>query len=176
MVLKVGEIKGQQCPMCGKKTLDLTEAEENIPHFGKVYLFSMVCSNCKYNKADIECADVNEPTKYEIEIDGEKDMSIKIVKSSTATVKIPHVGSMEPGVDSEGFITNVEGLLKRFEDAIKISVESEEDKDARKKAKNLLKKLTKVIWGQEKLKIIIEDPNGNSSIISDKAKKSALKK
>jgi C4-type Zn-finger protein len=31
------------------------------------------------------------------------------------------------------------------------------------------------MWGQEKLKLIIEDPSGNSAIISDKAVKSKLK-
>ena len=44
----------------------------------------------------------------------------------------------------------------------------------KKKAKNMLKKLNRTMWGQEKLKIIIEDPSGNSAIISDKAKKSKL--
>jgi C4-type Zn-finger protein len=31
------------------------------------------------------------------------------------------------------------------------------------------------MWGQDTLKIIIEDPSGNSAIISDKAVKSKLK-
>lgn len=176
MVMKVDEIKGQVCPVCRKKALTLTEAEENIPHFGKVYLFSMSCSECKYSKADVECAETNDPTRYEIEVSDEKDMSIKIVKSSTATVKIPHVGSMEPGVDSNGFITNIEGLLNRFADIIKHSMGNEEDQDVRKKVKNLLKKINRVVWGREKLKIIIEDPCGNSAILSDKTKKTALKK
>ena len=52
--------------------------------------------------------------------------------------------------------------------------DNEEDQDKKKKAKNLLKKLNKVLWGQEPLKIIIEDPTGNSAIISDKAVKSKL--
>jgi len=43
------------------------------------------------------------------------------------------------------------------------------------KAKNMLKKILRVMWGQEKLKIIVEDPSGNSAIISDKAVKSSLK-
>ncbi len=42
-------------------------------------------------------------------------------------------------------------------------------------AKEILKKLQKVKWGKEKLKIILEDPTGNSAIISDKAVKSKLK-
>ena len=39
----------------------------------------------------------------------------------------------------------------------------------------MLKKIDDAIWGRAKLKIIIEDPTGNSAIISDKAKKSKLK-
>ena len=51
---------------------------------------------------------------------------------------------------------------------------SDEEEDVTK-AKNLLKKLGRVMWGQEKIKIIIEDPNGNSAIISDKAVKEPMK-
>ena len=36
------------------------------------------------------------------------------------------------------------------------------------------KKLTKVLMGQEKLKIIVEDPTGNSDIISERAEKKKL--
>ena len=43
------------------------------------------------------------------------------------------------------------------------------------KAKNMLKKINKIIDGQEKAKLIIEDPSGNSAIISEKAEKSKLK-
>jgi len=50
-----------------------------------------------------------------------------------------------------------------------------EDKDEKKKARKLLKKLNKVMWGDEKLKITIEDPSGNSAIISDKTQTSKLK-
>jgi len=39
----------------------------------------------------------------------------------------------------------------------------------------MLKKITRITWGKEKAKIIIEDPSGNSAIISDKAVKAKLK-
>jgi len=97
------------------------------------------------------------------------------VKSSEATVKIPHVGSIEPGPASQGFVTNVEGIINKIKEQIEYIKESEEDNVKKKKAKNLLKKLQKVLWGNEKLKIIIEDPTGNSAIISDKAERKKLK-
>ena len=102
-------------------------------------------------------------------------MKVRVVKSSGATVKIPHMISMESGPGSEGYITNIEGILNRFKKIIEDARDNEEDHAAKKKAKNMLKKLTKVMWGQEKLKIIIEDPSGNSAIIDEKAVKSKLK-
>ena len=169
------KLEKQPCPMCGKNTLTLIESEDNIAYFGKVYLFSMDCSNCKYKKADIEAAEQKEPFKYTIEINSEKDMNIKIVKSSAATVKLPHLMTITPGPASEGYVTNVEGLLNRVKGAIQTAIDSEEDKEDIKKARKLMKKINRVIWGSEKQKIVIEDPSGNSAIISDKAVKSKLK-
>lgn len=159
---------GEMCPMCRNKTLTLMEEEADVPYFGRVFIFGMTCSSCKYHKADIECAETRSPVKESIEISSEEDMKIRLVKSSEATVKIPHVISITPGPASEGYVTNVEGLLNRVKAVIEQARDSEDDDAAKKKAKNLLKKLQKVIWGQEKLTIIVEDPTGNSAIISEK--------
>lgn len=170
------KLENQPCPMCGKKTLTLTEDQVEVPYFGNVFVFSMTCSGCKYHKADVEIADTHEPSKYTLEVDSEEDMKIRIVKSGSATVKIPHLTTIEPGPASNGYVTNVEGILKRVQKAIETAKEDTEDADEKKKAKKMLKKITKVMWGQEKIKIIIEDPTGNSAIISDKAVKSKMKK
>ena len=169
------KLEKQPCPMCGKKELTLIEDEKEVPYFGKVYVFSMTCNNCKYHKADVESAKEGEPSKYTFEIGSEKDLKVRVVKSSQATVKLPHIISIEPGPAANGFVTNVEGILNRVKHAIETAKEDADSPEEKKKAKNLLKKLTKVMWGQEKIKLIIEDPSGNSAIISDKAVKSKLK-
>jgi len=169
---KIDTLAGQICPMCKAKELTLMEQEREIPYFGKVYMFSMTCSACKYHKADIECAEKHDPAKYTLEVSSEEDMKIRIVKSAEGIVKIPHMITMEPGQAAQGFITNVEGLLRRVKAIIEQAKDTAEDKADQKKAKNMLKKLQKVMWGQDKLKIIIEDKTGNSAIISDKAVKS----
>ena len=164
-------INGEPCPICHNKTLTLSESEMDIPFFGHTYLFSMNCSSCGYHKADVEAGEQKTPVKYALEIDSEKDMHIRVVKSSNATVKIPHVGTIEPGESSNGYITNIEGILQRFKKMTEILRDEAEDKEEQKKAKNIIKKLTRVMWGQDKLKLTIEDPSGNSAIISDKAVK-----
>ena len=167
-------LEGQDCPMCHSKNLTLMEAKKEVPYFGEIYVFSMPCSNCNYHKADVEPVNKQEPAKYTLEIDGEDDLKIRVVRSGQSTIKIPHITTVTPGPASNGYVTNVEGILKRIIHEIETIKDSEEDKPAKKKAKNMLKKLNKVMWGQEKLKLIIEDPSGNSAIISEKAEKKKL--
>jgi zinc finger protein len=171
----ITELKGQDCPVCHTKNLTLTESEREVPYFGKVFLFSMTCSSCKYHKADIEASENKEPSRYSVDIESEQDLTIRVVKSSAATVKIPHVTTITPGPASNGYVTNVEGILNRVKHEVESLRDSADEEEDRKKAKNLLKKLQRVLWGQEKLKIIIEDPTGNSAIISDKAVKEKFK-
>ena len=153
----------------------LREEEVDIPHFGRVFVLTAECEGCGYRKADVEPAETKEPCKFTLDISSEEDMNIKIVKSGEATLKIPHIISVEPGPASEGYITNVEGLLERVKKMIQSAADAEDDDEsAKKKAKNMIKKLNNVILGRENLKVIIEDPSGHSAIISDKAQKSKM--
>ncbi len=171
---EISELTGQPCPFCHTDNLTLTEKNMEVPHFGKVAVFGMTCSNCKFHKGDVEVLERNEPAKYTIDVSGEEDMKIRIVKSSEATIKIPHITTVTPGPASQGFVTNVEGIFNRVRREIENLRDSEEDPVAKKKAKNLLRKIQKVMWGEDTQKIIIEDPSGNSAIISEKAVKTKL--
>ncbi len=176
------KLGGELCPMCKNKTLTLTEGQTEVPYFGKVFMFSMFCSSCNYKQSDVEAEEQKEPCKVTFTIENEKDLNTRIVKSSNATIKIPQLRmSVEPGAISEGYVSNVEGILERFEGIIKSQMESadedeEEGDEIRKNGKNLLKKIRKVKFGDVPLKIIIEDPSGNSAIISQKAVVEKLKK
>ena len=170
-------IDGELCPFCNEKTLTLTETSRDIPFFGVCHIFSMDCTSCKYHKADIEAENnTGEPVKWTLDITSEEDMKIRVIKSSEATVKIPNVGSIESGETANGYVTNVEGVLNRIKvqtEHLRDAADSDED-DMKTKAKNRIKKITRIMWGQEKGQLIIEDPSGNSAIISPKAVKSKL--
>lgn len=170
----MAELKGEKCAVCGEPKLTLKEEEMDIPYFGKVFVFSMHCEACDYSKSDVEPVERKEPVKYVFEVGSEKDLNIRVVKSGEATVKIPHVITIEPGPASDGYVTTIEGLLDRVKKMIEASAEGEEDDDVQKKSRALVKKLNNVMVGREKLKIIIEDPSGNSAIISEKAQRSKL--
>ncbi|RMF05444.1 ZPR1 zinc finger domain-containing protein [Candidatus Woesearchaeota archaeon] len=165
----------QPCPICHTNNLTLAQEETEVPYFGKLYIFSMSCSNCKFHKSDIEPAETHEPASYTFVLESEEDLKVRVVKSSEATIKIPHVMTITPGPASQGYVTNIEGVLNRVKEALEKSRDMEEDPKAKKKAKNLLKKIQRAMWGQEQIKITIEDPTGNSAIISEKAVKKNLK-
>src|SRR3989344_2208611 len=99
-------LMGEICPFCSQKTLTLMDIKKEVPYFGVCYIFSMDCTGCGYHKADIEAETDLRPSRSTIEICTEKDMSVRVVKSSFATIKLPHKGSIEPGPASNGYITN----------------------------------------------------------------------
>lgn len=170
------ELKGQVCPVCGKKELTLCEEEMDIPYFGKTFLFSMNCGSCDFSKSDIEAEEKKDPIRLTFNIENAKDLNTRVVKSGNALVKISQLKmSMEPGESSEGFISNIEGLLGKFEKVLEGQRDSTDEDSVRKKAKSLLKKIWKVKCGDVALKVVIEDKTGNSAIISDKTKIEKLK-
>ncbi|MDP2908905.1 MAG: ZPR1 zinc finger domain-containing protein [Nanoarchaeota archaeon] len=170
------KVENQPCPVCNKKTLTLTQEETDIPYFGKTFIFSMSCSSCDYHKSDVEAAEQKEPVRITFTVENQKDLNVRVVRSSEATIKVPQMRmDVRPGPASNGEITNVEGVLNKFEKVIEDEKEDAEDEAVKKHAKNLLKKLRKVKWGDIPLKIVIEDPSGNSAIISDKAVVEKLK-
>ncbi len=168
------EIKDQLCAFCSAKKATLREEEIDVPYFGRVFVLTMECNACSTRQSDVEPAEEKEACRYAFEVTSTDDLNVKIVKGGEAIVKIPRIITMEPGPVSEGYVTNIEGLLERVKKIIQSAAETEDDDQAKKKAKNLIKKLNKILVGRESIKIIIEDKTGHSAIISDKAQRSKL--
>ena len=129
------KLEKQNCPVCGEAKLTLIEDEKDIPYFGKTYIFSMKCDGCNYAQSDIETEEKKDPCKIEFTVENKKDLSVRIVKSSDATVKIPQLKmDVTPGVASEGYVSNIEGLLERFKKILESERDNADDEDVRKKA------------------------------------------
>ncbi|MBU1203601.1 MAG: ZPR1 zinc finger domain-containing protein [Nanoarchaeota archaeon] len=164
------ELKNQVCPVCHKKEMTLIEDVKEIPHFGNCFIMSMTCENCKYHTSDVEVENNKGPCQITFVAKGDKDMKVRVVKSGQAEVSVPTLRmKVSSGPGSVGYVSNVEGVLKRFKGVIENERDNAEDPDTRKAAKNLLKKLWKVECGDAEVKIVIKDPTGNSVILSDKA-------
>jgi zinc finger protein len=170
------KLENQPCPICRAQKLTLIEDEIEVPYFGKAFLFSMHCEACEFHKGDVEFAEEKDPARYTLEISSPSDMNIRVVKGSNATVKLPDLRvSIEPGADADGYVANVEKILNDLLEKTKEIKETEEDSAKRKKAWKLMDKILDIKEGKEKTTLILEDPTGNSSIISEKAIKEAIK-
>jgi zinc finger protein len=172
------ELSGETCPLCLKKTLTLRESEQDVPYFGTMYVFSMTCTDqeCGYSVSDVEFADEQEPCRYDFEVSCEADLNARVIKGSAATVRIGRIATIEPGASPDGYVSTIEGVLVRLQDVLEQVRDSEDDPDQRKRAKNQLKKILRILSGHEPVTITLLDPTGNSAIIHEKAKRSKLKK
>ena len=172
------EIMYSDCPVCGgQKTLEVTNRTDNIPYFGDILETSVLCKECGYQSSDSISLSQNDPMRFILEID-ESKLNTRVAKSQTATLTIPDLGlKVEPGPKSQGYVSNVEGILNRFESAIvrALTLEGENiDKTVEDNALNHIEKLASIKMGELSTKLVLEDPFGNSVIDDEDAVKELL--
>lgn len=158
-----------KCPACGIEGVAKSIMKEiEIPHFGNVLETTLLCPSCGFRHSDVIALEQNDPAKYVLEIN-KNNLSIRVVRSQSATVIIPEVGvKVEPGPKSEGYVTNVEGVLTRFEDAVIKALNLFEDEESQTNAKNTLTQIQELKKGNGTATLIILDPFGQSNIVSEK--------
>ena len=159
-----------KCPACGIEGVAKSIMKEiEIPHFGNVLETTLLCPSCGFRHSDVIALEQNDPAKYILEIN-KNNLSVRVVRSQSATVIIPEVGvKVEPGPKSEGYVTNVEGVLTRFEDAVKKALNLFDDAESQSNAKKTLEHIQELKKGNGTATLIILDPFGQSNIVSQKA-------
>lgn len=157
-----------KCPACGIEGVAKSIMKEiEIPHFGKVMETTIQCPSCGFKHSDIIALEQNDPAKYVLEIN-RNNLSVRVVRSQSATVCIPEVGvKVEPGPKSEGYVTNVEGVLTRFESAVKKALNLFDDEQSQINGKKVLHEIQELKKGNGTATLIILDPFGQSNVVSD---------
>ena len=158
-----------KCPACGIEGVAKSIMKEiEIPHFGKVMETTIQCPSCGFKHSDIIALEQNDPAKYVLEIN-KNTLSTRVVRSQSATVIIPEIGvKVEPGPKSEGYVTNVEGVLIRFERTVKKALNLFDNKKKKKNAQDTFDSIQELKNGNTTATLIILDPFGQSNIVSDK--------
>jgi zinc finger protein len=150
----------------------VAELEYAVENFGSVLLSITSCRSCGYRHTDVFSLSTHDPTSTKVKVTSTEDLKIHVVRGNTATVLVPELGvSITPGLNNEGFISNVEGVLTRIEDVLRFLSRSLEASKSRKRADLLLKKVQRAREGKLRFTLVLKDPFGNSTIISEKAKK-----
>lgn len=126
-------------------------------------MVSSKCASCGFNHTDVIELEDRGHKEAKIVVDGKKLNQI-VVRSSSCRVEIPEAGlELQPGPFSNGFITTVEGVLERFEVAVRRAMP--ESAEGIQRRDNLIQWIQRAKNGQERFTLILEDPRGVSGII-----------
>ena len=163
-------VENQQCPVCAQEKATFSEYEIEDAYAGPIAIFTIKCNACGFKNSDLEFIEEGQPAEYSLDVESKEDLAIRVIKSGVCEITIPSFRiSVDSSMGSEGFISNVEGVLNRFKQQIELLKEdSDLDKVQRKKLKNILKGIEEVFAGEKKITIKLKDDSGNSAIISDK--------
>jgi len=151
------------CPAC-KQEIEYIYQTENIPYFSEILIESATCP-CGWRMADAFILKEGVPSRSEMTVQGEDDLSVRVIRSSSGTIEIPELGvEIKPGPASEGFITNVEGVLVRIDAVLDTAIRTAEGEEL-ERAREIKEMIEAVKCGRMAVTLIIDDPAGNSAII-----------
>jgi len=104
-----------------------------------------------------------------LKVKNEKDLKSKIYRSPTGKLEIPELElQVDPGPRADFYFTNVEGILYRFESAVKIYRNNLERNDPQiKEIDEILNDLEKALKGNLPFLLKITDLTGGSYIIPE---------
>ena len=159
----------QPCPLCHSEDgLTMLTLSTEIPYFGEHTQITLICDSCGWKHTDFIPSEGLKPGAWTLALDSEENLAARVVRSSSCTIRITGLDlEVSPGSSSSGFISNVEGVIKRFEDAIGIVLKGPDGEidDVRGSANDLLEKLERIKSGDSSSKIELLDPRGRSQIL-----------
>ena len=147
----------------------------DLPYFGGALQTTMLCAACGYRHGDLLLTRHGEPMRITLRVEGPDHRSARVARSSSGTLRIPELGAaMEPGPRAEGFVSNVEGVLRKFLDVVQgqLAIAGTPGKRARVDA--VRRRLEAMIDGREPFTLVLEDPTGNSGVFHPDAVREPL--
>ncbi|XP_025321209.3 zinc finger protein ZPR1 [Canis lupus baileyi] len=139
-----------------------------IPFFREVIVSSFSCEHCGWNNTEIQSAGriQDQGVRYTLTVGAQEDMNRQVVKTDSATTRIPELDFEIPAFSQKGALTTVEGLISRAISGL------EQDQPARRANEEpVAERIDEFIVKLKELKqvaspftLIIDDPSGNSFV------------
>lgn len=178
------------CPICGAEgsVFMLTHIDE-IPYFGEHTQVTILCHACNWRQTDFIPAEGKKAGGWSMLIDDEEKLRARVVRSSSCTVSIPELDlQVNPGSSSTGYVSNVEGVINRFQEIINMverdlvaqfATANDGEKDELMTQMASLQNMTLTLQniGQhdaESITLELLDPHGHSMILHEDANERAL--
>ncbi len=150
------------CPICNAQNgLILNVHTSEIPYFGEHTEMTIICNECGWRHTDFIPSEGKKPSVWSLVIDNSELMTTRVVRSSS------------------GYISNVEGVLNRFSDAISMIQrgairDGQEGKEKVESCQELIDRISRVKNGKETVELLLLDPNGHSQILHESATSTEL--
>ena len=164
------------CPGCSGLGMEYNAEQVDLPYMGNSLEIVLRCERCGYRHTDFVLTQQREPTRYRYLVTKADDMMVRVVRSSSCTVRIPELGiTIEPGAVSEAFISNIEGIIVRVERVLDQLGRDAEDDEVRLRVSDLQETFGQIREGKAPpVTVVLEDPMGNSAIIGEGAEREEI--
>nr|XP_003418278.1 zinc finger protein ZPR1 [Loxodonta africana] len=139
-----------------------------IPFFREIIVSSFSCEHCGWNNTEIQSAGriQDQGVRYTLTVRAQEDMNREVVKTDSATTRIPELDFEIPAFSQKGALTTVEGLINRAISGL------EQDQPMRRASEETIaERIDEFIVKLKELKqvaspftLIIDDPSGNSFV------------
>ncbi|XP_062870145.1 zinc finger protein ZPR1 [Trichomycterus rosablanca] len=152
------------CYENGKTLLLLTK----IPFFREIIISSFTCHHCHWTNTEIQSAGriQEQGVSYTLQVKSKEDMNREVVRTDSATTRIPELDFEIPAFTQKGSLSTIEGLLDRAVAGLEQDqpIRRATDPEVADKIDQFIQKLKKRKDVEEEFTLIIDDPSGNSFI------------
>ncbi len=167
------------CVICGfDGGLSMLAHTEEIAYFGEHTQVTLTCPSCGWRQTDFIPAEAREGSCQSYHIDSSDDLQIRIIRGSACTVRLIELDlEVRPGSHSTGYVSNIEGVLNRFQEVIDMVARqagAEDNQDAISELASLTEAMLEIRQGQRGVTLEFLDPHGHSLILADNVESRSL--
>ncbi|GAB6148340.1 ZPR1 zinc finger domain-containing protein [Stetteria hydrogenophila] len=155
------------CPVCGRRTLDLSVYLYEVPYFDQILVSVGTCKSCGFKYRDVGLAKATKPKEIVVKVQGEEELRYLLVKPAGTGIIIPEQGyEIRPGPADTGFISTVEGILHRIMEALEVACKGVEDGSG--ECERHRRWLQEAIDGKRSFTLILCDYTGMAKVLGKK--------
>lgn len=173
------------CPICSiEGEVKMIAHIDEIPYFGEHTQVTVLCNSCGWRQTDFIPAEGKKSGAWKLVIDHPEKLTARVVRSSSCTVRVDELDLVvNPGSNSTGYVSNVEGVMQRFVDVINMVMRDVQNEALQHAAGEITEGLDETMQAIAKLEHMLStidslkeenctpvtlellDPNGHSMII-----------
>jgi zinc finger protein len=183
----ISEIHDCFCPNCEGGKGHTLMLPTKVPGFREIIIINLTCPECGFRNSEVTFGGEIQPqgSTVSLTVQCSDDLNRSVLKSDSATLKLPNLDLEIPPTTQRGVLTTVEGILSRVKENL-LALQPERlrlgDVDNFHRCKAVIDRIERIIGGHEDnddddaepifpFKLILDDPAGNSYIENPNAPK-----